>query len=115
MDISIRKRSDVQLIQLRGDLRLGTPVNELRSMLDELIAGGDSRFVIRLSDVPMLDSSGIGLLVKYLADVRRRGGSLKLVQPSEFAVKSLRVVGVLNLFEVFDNDDSAVASFSAAA
>lgn len=111
MDISVRKRDEVQLVQLRGDLRLGAPVNELRQLLDELLSAGDSRIVIKLSDVAMIDSSGIGLLVKYLANTRESGGALKLVKPTDFAVKTLRTVGVLNLFEVFDSDELALASF----
>ena len=112
MDINVRKRSQVQLIQLRGQLRLGDPVDELQRTLDEALAEGDTRFVINLSEVPMLDSSGIGLLVRFLASAKRRGGSLKLVNPSSFAQKTLRVVGVLSLFEVFDDDDKAVESFT---
>lgn len=111
MDISIRKRSQVQLIQLRGQLRLGEAVDELRKTIDEALAGGDARFVVNLAEVPMIDSSGIGILVRYLASTKQRGGSLKLVKPSTFAVKTLRLVGVLNLFEVFEDDEAAVESF----
>jgi anti-sigma B factor antagonist len=114
MDISVRKRGDVQMVQLRGDLRLGAPVNQLRELLEELLAAGETRAVLKLDEVAMIDSSGIGLLVKYLARTRERGGGLKLVHPSDFAVKTLRAVGVLNLFEIYDNEDSAAASFTLA-
>ena len=112
MDINVRQRAQVQLIQLRGQLRLGPPVDELRQTVEDAIANGDNRFVINLADVPMIDSSGIGLLVRFLASTKQRGGSLKLTQPSKFAVQTLRLVGVLNLFEVFDDDDEAVKSFA---
>ena len=112
MDISIRNRSQVQLIQLRGQLRLGAPVDELRHTIDESLAHGDSRFVLNLAGVPMIDSSGIGLLVNLLALAKKNGGNVKLVQPSGFAVKTLRLVGVYNLFEVFETDDQAIESFT---
>ena len=111
VDINVRKKSDVQLVHLRGDLRLGPPVNELRQTLEELVSSGDTHIVLKLADVPMIDSSGIGLLVKFLTNVKQRGGSLKLVKPTDFATKTLRVTGVLNLFEVYDDDEAAVASF----
>lgn len=111
MDINVRKRSQVQVIQLRGQLRLGTPVDELRKTIDEALAEGDSRFVLNIAEVPMIDSSGIGLLVQSLASIKKKGGNIKLVQPSPFAIKTLRLVGVYNLFEVFDEDDKAVESF----
>jgi anti-sigma B factor antagonist len=112
LDIIGRKRSEVQMIELRGKLTLGQPVDELRQSIDESMGNGDTRFVLNLAEVPTIDSSGIGLLVRTLASTKQRGGNLKLVQPSPFAVKTLRLVGVLNLFEVFDDDDTAIASFA---
>lgn len=112
MDINVRKKSQVQLIQLRGQLRLGDPVDNLRRTIDEAITEGDSRFVLNLAEVPMIDSSGIGVLVRALANAKQKGGNVKLVQPTAFAIKTLKLVGVLNLFEVFEDDDQAVQSFN---
>ena len=91
---------------------MGPAVDNLRQAMEESFANGDTRIVLNLAEVPMVDSSGIGLLVRFLASAKQRGGSLKLVQPSKFAVQTLRLVGVLNLFEVFDDDDKAVESFA---
>ncbi len=112
MDINVRKRGEVQVFQLRGPLRLGPAVDGLRQTMEETLAGGDSRFVLNLAEVTMIDSSGIGLLVRFLASTKQRGGNIKLVQPNKFAVQTLRLVGVLNLFEIFDNDEAAVESFA---
>jgi len=59
-----------------------------------------------------VDSSGIGVLVKSMVSAKQRGGSLRLVNPSKFALHTLRLVGVLGLFEVFETEDQAVASFA---
>jgi len=60
----------------------------------------------------MIDSSAIGLLVRYLTFAKQRGGSLKLLNPSKFVVQTLKLVRVLNLFEVFEDVQLAVASFN---
>lgn len=112
MDINVRKRGQVQLIQLRGALRMGPAVNSLRQTMEEALSNGDTRLVLNLAEVPTIDSSGIGVVVRFLASTKQRGGNVKLVQPSKFAVQTLRLVGVFNLFEVFDNDDAAVESFA---
>jgi anti-sigma B factor antagonist len=91
---------------------MGPAVDSLRQTLEGAIGNGDTRMVINLSEVPMIDSSGIGLLVRFLASTKQRGGNIKLVQPSTFAVRTLRLVGVLNLFEIYDNDDAATESFA---
>lgn len=112
LDINVRRRSAVQVIELRGQLRLGPAVDELRKVIEEAIGQGDNRMVLNLADVSMIDSSGIGLLVRGLASTKEKGGNLKLVKPSKFAVNTLKMVGVLNLFQVFDDDDAAVQSFA---
>ncbi len=112
MDINMQRRSQVEIIQLRGPLRLGEAVNEFRQVLDQSLTTGETRIVLDLAEVPMIDSSGIGVLMKALASARQRGGNIKLVNPSKFAVQTLRMVGLLDLFEVFPDADSAVASFA---
>jgi anti-sigma B factor antagonist len=91
---------------------MGEAVDGLRQTFEEALANGDTRLVLNLAEVSMIDSSGIGLLVRFLASAKQRGGTIKFVQPNKFAVQTLRLVGVLNLFEIFDDDDAAVASFA---
>jgi len=91
---------------------MGAAVDNLRQAMEEAVGNGDTRFVINLAEVPMIDSTGIGLLVRLLASAKQRGGNIKLLQPSKFAIQTLRLVGVLNLFEIYDGEDAAVESFS---
>jgi anti-sigma B factor antagonist len=91
---------------------MGPAVDSLRQTIEETLGNGDTCLILNLAEVPMIDSSGIGLVVRFLASTKQRGGNLKLVQPSKFAIQTLRLVGVLNLFEIFDNDDAAIASFT---
>lgn len=112
LDINVRKHTDVFVIQLKGDLKIGDPVDTLRQSVDDLLGGGDARLVFNLAQVPMIDSSGIGILVRTLTSAKQRGGSVKLVSPSKLAMQTLKIVGLLNLFEVFDDEAKAVASYS---
>ncbi len=111
MDISVRNRSSVQVLQLRGDLRLGDAVDKFRETTEELIAAGESRFVLNLTEIRMIDSSGIGALMRLLTSASKQNGGVRLVNPSEFAIKTLKLVGLLRLFEVFDDENLAVESF----
>jgi len=112
VDINVRKHSDVQVIKLRGDLKIGAAVDGLRQTIEEHLVAGDSRIVVNIGEVPMIDSSGIGILVRTLTSAKQRGGSVKLVSPSKLAMQTLKIVGLLNLFEVFDDEAKAVDSYS---
>lgn len=112
LDINVRKQSQVQVVRLRGDLKIGDAVDGLRQTMEDLLAGGDTQLVLNIAEVPMIDSSGIGLLVRSLTTAKQRGGSLKLVNPSKLALQTLKIVGLVNLFEIFQDEGQAVQSFS---
>ena len=112
LDITVRRQSQAQVIRLRGPLRMGEAVDSFRQALEGLFSTGDYRVVVSIGEVPMIDSSGIGLLVRSLTTSKQRGGSLKLVNPSKLALQTLKIVGLVNLFEIFNDEGQAVQSFS---
>jgi len=111
VDIDVRSQNQVKIIKLRGRLSLGESVDRLRSTVEDLLRTGDTRLVLDLEDLATMDSSGIGLLSRALTSAKQQGGSLKLVNPSKFVVQTLKLVGLLNLFEVFPDSQAAAASY----
>ena len=111
VDIDVRNQGPVKIIKLRGRLALGEPVDRLRATVEDLLGAGDTRLVLDLEELTTMDSSGIGLLSRFLTATKQQGGSLKLVNPSKFVVQTLKLVGLLNLFEVFTDSQAATASF----
>jgi anti-sigma B factor antagonist len=111
VEIEVRSQASVKVIRLRGRLTLGESVDKLRGTIDDLLNSGQSRFVMDLSESPMIDSSGIGLLVKSLTAAKQHGGSLKLLNPTKFAQQTLKMIGLINLFEVYEDQQQAVDSF----
>ena len=99
------------MIKLSGRLALGESVDRVRETIHDLLASGDCRMVVDLANVPMLDSSGIGLLIKSLSAAKQAGGSVKLLNPSKFALQTLKMIGLLSQFEVFGDQGQAVKSF----
>lgn len=115
MDIDVRTVGKVHVVKLRGQLKLGEPVDQLRAAIDAVIAEGHHSVAANLAEVPMADSSGIGALVRYQATLKQKGGALKLVQPSKLVLQTLKILGLLNVFETFDDENAAIRSFPEAA
>jgi len=111
VDISTRKLGQVQVIKLRGAFRLGQGVDDFRAQTEGWLAEGYAQLVVNLADVPMMDSSAIGVLVRLMTSCKSRGGAVKLVSPAKLVLQTLRMVGLLNIFELFDDDAAAVESF----
>ncbi|MFZ0630173.1 MAG: STAS domain-containing protein [Acidobacteriaceae bacterium] len=111
LEIGVLKHGEVTAVTLRGTLVLGPPVDSLRQTLANLTEHGEFRIVLGLAEVTKLDSSGIGLLVKGLQWCKEAGGSVKLVNPARVVVQTLSMCRLLPLFDVYDNEADAIASF----
>lgn len=112
MELSVHQHADVNVITMRGQLRLGDPVDSLRDAMANIVENGSGKIVLSLAEVPMIDSSGIGVIVKGFTSAKQRGGAVKLVSPSKMAMQTLKIVGLLSMFEVYDDDNAAVQSFA---
>jgi anti-sigma B factor antagonist len=115
VDIDVRKSGKVHTVKLKGQLKLGEAVDGLRSTLDGIVAESAFSVVLNMTEVPMADSSGVGVLIRYQSNLKQKGGALKLVNPSRLVSQTLRILGLLNAFEVFQDETAAVQSFNSKA
>ena len=111
MDIDTRTVDSVKVITLNGRLSMGPALDRFNTTMNELLGHGHSKIVLNLEAVPSIDSSGIGMLVRHLTAAKQSGGAIRLLKPSKFTVQTLKMVGLLNLFTVFEDETQAVASF----
>ena len=111
MDTETRTQDGVEIVKLTGRLCMGQPLDRFNSTMGELLRQSHNKIVLDVEDVPMIDSSGIGLLVRYLTTAKQSGGNIHLLKPSKFTVQTLKMVGVLNLFATYEDLSEAVASF----
>ena len=81
MNIKTEKINDVVVIRLYGKLVIGEPVEKFRNVLDSLIKEGNKKFVIDLSKVDYMDSTGLGELVRaYTTSANQVIQSAKLIE-----------------------------------
>jgi anti-sigma B factor antagonist len=100
------------VVSVRGPLKLGhPPLDELRETLRHLADSEQVNVVIDFKEMPLFDSTGIGVLTVGLTSMRRRGGTIKLCTLPDLARQMLKTVGLLRIFEVYDDRAQALASF----
>jgi anti-anti-sigma factor len=112
LDIDVHKTGEVHVLKLRGPFRLGPAVETFRSAVDEIMRTDVPHIVVNLTEVNSMDSSGIGALVRSQTSAKQQGGAIKLVNPSKLVVQTLKLVGLLNIFEVHPTEADAVQSFA---
>ena len=90
-------------------------VETRESTLTRLVKGrlADSfrSFVVNLGQVPYCDTRGLAELVLSFTMVERADGALKLAQVQSRVATLLETTGLLSVFEVFDAEREALASF----
>ena len=73
---------------------------------------GQHHFVIDLSAIKHINSTGLGVFITLLTKARKKGGEVVLVNPSEY-IKNLLLITKLNsIFQIFKNDEEAILSFN---
>ena len=112
MPLSTRSRlcENVFVIHCQGRIVGGDEVNILERALDDA-AREAPRVVLELSEVERLDSIGIGLLVRYAARLRKRGGDIRLAGAPRFIVDLLKLTMLSAVLRVYATEEEAIASF----
>ena len=75
--LSSRQVGDVTVVDAAGRITLGEGSSALRDTLRDMVAKGQKKILLNLSEVSYIDSSGIGELVSGFTTVTNQGGSLK--------------------------------------
>jgi anti-sigma B factor antagonist len=110
MKLDLGERGEVSILVLSGKLAAGGE-EQLREAIDTLLASGRNEILVDFTDVTFMDSSGIGELVSSFRTVERFGGHLKILKPNKRIQDSLSLTRLLPIFEIYEDETSAVESF----
>jgi anti-sigma B factor antagonist len=111
MEIHVRNSGNVTILDLSGNLIIGKSEEGLRETVTRLIAEERKQLVLNLAEVPMIDSSGIGAMIKSFTSVKAADGHLKVLKPSRMARQLLTITGLLSVLETYDDESAAISSF----
>jgi anti-sigma B factor antagonist len=103
---------DVTIIYLSGRLDVHYSI-EIEEEINRMIEQGRLKLVINLQGVEYLSSSGLRIFIATARQLKSKNGGLKLVRMSESVRKVFMVVELLDMFEIFDSDEEAIATFKA--
>jgi len=115
MQLEERMSGNVAIVKVTGDITLNKGGDVLlKDKVQSLIQQGQKNVLIDLSGVSYVDSAGLGELVQAYATTKNRGGALKLLNVTKRLRDLLVVTKLLTVFDTFDNEAEALASFGAA-
>ena len=112
LKITDRTVDGVSVEALEGRIVLGEESNALREKVKSLLASGQKKLVLNMDNVTYIDSSGLGTLVASHTSARAQGAALKISNLGSKFQEILQVTKLLTVFDVYDSESAAVASFS---
>ncbi len=110
LDVTTEAREGVTLVVLGGELDIYT-VAGFRRDLEEIDASA-APVVVDLTDVTLLDSSGLGALVSLLNRVRAGEGRLGLICPHRRLRRVFEITGLRRAFVFGDDLDSVLSGLA---
>jgi len=111
MKINTRIVGDIQILDWSGKITLGEGTMSVRNAVRDILQSGGKKIILNLAEVSYIDSSGIGELVSSYTTVTNSGGQLKLLSLTKKIHELLQITKLLTVFETFENEQAALASF----
>jgi len=110
--INQRRVEAVTIIDLKGRERIRGVTLELHRSVRCLADEGKTQVLLDLAWVKHIDSDGLGELISSHVTLDDKGGALKLMHMSESVRELMTLTKLLTVFEVYDDEPEAIASFA---
>jgi anti-anti-sigma factor len=111
LSLETRFSGNVYVIRCKGRMVAGEELTSLEKALD-LGSHEFCRMVLDLGELDRLDSTGMGLLVRYIVKLRKRGGDLRFAAAAPFITTLFNLTMLSVIVEFYPTEEDAVASFA---
>ena len=107
-----RKIDSVRIIKITGRLDPGDGPDHLFDMVQRFVEENEVSFLLDLRSVTYISSTGVGSLIKAYRAVLKKKGHVKLLSPSQSVRNILAISKLDGVFEIYSDENEALASFS---
>ncbi len=108
MTISVRESGATRIVDVEGEVDLGTSPNLRRALLELL--GKTPRLVLNLQAVRYMDSSGIATLIEVFKDAQRLQKEFVLFGLSPSVQHVFHLTHVNRIFRIVDTEEQAITT-----
>jgi anti-sigma B factor antagonist len=105
MDIAGRTCNDFHVIDVVGKIDRLKDSIVLKSYFNTLLEKNVGRVAMNLAGVTYLDSGALNVLIYCNNALRKKGGSLVLIEPNEYVRDVLEVVGLHRLVKIYAKEE----------
>lgn len=115
MIIELHFKDEVAIISLSGRFLAGSDGPFLRQKVKDLIDAGTTKLLLDFSDVPYIDSTGLGFLAGARVTAQNAGIPMVLASLNPHVQRVLDEVKLSQFFVIAENEAAALSRFREAA
>jgi anti-anti-sigma factor len=108
-DFAERDVDGVKILTLDKGLR-GETENRLRTRLEQLVRSGHTNILVDLEQMPYMDSTELGRLIRSHLAVRQAGGRVRLCNLSEKVLTLMKLTHLDTVLDLYKTEKEALAS-----
>ena len=113
MKISVNEMGKVTVLELDGKLDLSSAA-DLKERVKALLTERKTNLHLNMRRVDFINSSGLGAMVSLMKEIRVHRGRLTLSDLAPYVSEIFEITQLSHVFEIFQNVDEAVASYTTA-
>ena len=113
MDLRERVIGKVVVVDVRGLIKDVAAHTILHEKVRSLLAQGYKSILLNVADISYVDSAWLGAMVQGYVSAARQGAALKLLHGTPRFRDLLRVTKLDTVFDLFESEEAATASFGA--
>jgi len=92
----------------------GTGEISLRERIDDLVRDGRRQILIDLRNVPDMDSTELGRLIRAHLSVRQAGGRVRVCNASQRILSLLKITHLDTVLDLYSTEEQALNAFGQA-
>ena len=110
MEITKKEVNSVSVLYLKGRLDLASGAG-LKDEIKSLIEKENHLIHLNLADVDFINSSGLGVLVSIMKEIRVHKGRLTLSDLASYVQEIFEITQLSHIFEIFTSESEAINSY----
>ena len=114
MSVTDRPVGDVVVLDVEGEMINNKEHGSVERRVGELLGRGHRSLLLNLSQVPYMNSWGVGEIATSFISVRNLHGKLKVAASQGRITRMLAISKLDTVIEVFETEDGALRSFGPA-
>jgi|SRR5665213_161277 len=111
LDMHQREKEGIAILDLHGNLVMGSGDIALRDFVQSLLDGGNRKLSLNLAQVSEIDTSGNGVLLFLAQEYRNAGGKMVLFNIAHSHGKIYEMARLETAIEIYRDELDAVNSF----